>query len=47
MQNIPVRQERGAELRRMFVAEEGWLLVDADTPKLNCAFLRTSQMTPA
>ncbi len=39
MQNIPVRQERGAELRRMFVAEEGWLLVDADYSQIELRIL--------
>lgn len=39
MQNIPVRQERGAELRRMFVAEDGWLLVDADYSQIELRIL--------
>jgi DNA polymerase-1 len=30
LQNIPVRTELGAELRKMFVAPKGWKLVDAD-----------------
>lgn len=39
MQNIPVRQERGAELRRMFVSEDGWLLVDADYSQIELRIL--------
>ncbi len=30
LQNIPIRTELGRELRRAFVAQAGWLLVDAD-----------------
>lgn len=37
LQNIPVRTELGAELRKMFVAPAGRVLVDATTPRLNCA----------
>ncbi|MBE6935126.1 MAG: DNA polymerase I [Ruminococcaceae bacterium] len=39
MQNIPVRQERGAELRRMFVAEPGWRLIDADYSQIELRIL--------
>ena len=39
MQNIPVRQERGAELRRMFVAEPGWQLIDADYSQIELRIL--------
>lgn len=30
LQNIPIRTEMGRQLRRVFVAREGWKLVDAD-----------------
>ncbi|MEN1759732.1 DNA polymerase I [Anoxynatronum sibiricum] len=30
LQNIPVRTEMGRQLRRVFVAREGWQLIDAD-----------------
>ena len=32
LQNIPVRTELGGEIRKMFVARPGWVLVDADCP---------------
>ena len=39
LQNIPVRRELGAELRRMFVAEDGNLLVDADYSQIELRLL--------
>ena len=30
LQNIPVRTEMGRQLRRVFIAREGWRLIDAD-----------------
>jgi DNA polymerase-1 len=40
LQNIPVRGRR-KEIRKSFVAEEGWYLLSADYSKLNCAFSLT------
>lgn len=39
LQNIPVRTERGRELRRFFVADEGCLLVDADYSQIELRVL--------
>ncbi|NMA07886.1 MAG: DNA polymerase I [Clostridiales bacterium] len=39
LQNIPVRKALGAELRRMFVAPEGWVLVDADYSQIELRLL--------
>ena len=39
LQNIPVRTELGAEMRHMFVAEEGKLLVDADYSQIELRLL--------
>lgn len=39
LQNIPVRQELGRELRRFFRAREGWLLVDADYSQIELRVL--------
>jgi len=39
LQNIPVRQELGSELRRMFVAKEGCVLVDADYSQIELRVL--------
>ncbi len=39
LQNIPVREELGRELRRMFVAREGCVLVDADYSQIELRIL--------
>ncbi|MCI9415252.1 MAG: DNA polymerase I [Clostridiales bacterium] len=39
LQNIPVRQELGRELRRFFRAREGWTLVDADYSQIELRVL--------
>ena len=39
LQNIPVRKELGSEIRKMFVAEDGWVLVDADYSQIELRVL--------
>ena len=39
LQNIPVRTELGAEIRKMFVPREGWVLVDADYSQIELRVL--------
>ena len=39
LQNIPVRQELGRELRRFFRAPDGWVLVDADYSQIELRVL--------
>ena len=39
LQNIPVRTELGSEIRRMFVAKPGWVLVDADYSQIELRVL--------
>jgi len=39
LQNIPVRTELGRELRRCFVAREGWVFVDADYSQIELRVL--------
>ena len=39
LQNIPVRTERGKELRRFFCTQEGWVLVDADYSQIELRIL--------
>lgn len=39
LQNIPVRTELGRELRRFFIAKDGWVLVDADYSQIELRVL--------
>ena len=39
LQNIPVRKELGAEIRKMFVPREGWVFVDADYSQIELRVL--------
>lgn len=39
LQNIPVKTEEGRELRKVFVAEEGYVLVDADYSQIELRVL--------
>ncbi len=39
LQNIPVRTELGAKIRKMFVPREGWVLVDADYSQIELRVL--------
>lgn len=39
LQNIPVRSERGREMRRFFCAADGWTLVDADYSQIELRVL--------
>ena len=39
LQNIPVRTELGAQIRTMFVAPPGWVLVDADYSQIELRLL--------
>lgn len=39
LQNIPVRTDVGRELRRFFIAEDGWTLVDADYSQIELRVL--------
>lgn len=39
MQNIPTRTELGRELRKMFVADEGYVLIDADYSQIELRVL--------
>lgn len=39
LQNIPVRTELGAEIRKMFVPQDGWVFVDADYSQIELRVL--------
>lgn len=39
LQNIPVRTELGREMRKFFVAKDGWVLVDADYSQIELRVL--------
>lgn len=39
LQNIPVKTELGREMRRFFIAPEGWVLVDADYSQIELRLL--------
>lgn len=39
LQNIPVRTELGAQMRKMFVPQPGWVLVDADYSQIELRVL--------
>ena len=39
LQNIPTRTDLGSEIRRMFLPEEGWVLVDADYSQIELRLL--------
>ena len=39
LQNIPVRTEMGSEIRKMFIPQPGWVLVDADYSQIELRVL--------
>jgi DNA polymerase-1 len=47
LQNIPIRTERGREIRRAFVADDGWLLLAADYSQVELRVLAHISGDPA
>ncbi|MCQ2457194.1 MAG: DNA polymerase I [Clostridia bacterium] len=47
LQNIPVRTEEGREIRRAFVPEDGWVLVDADYSQIELRLMAHFSGDPA
>ena len=47
LQNIPVRTELGREMRRFFIAEPGWVLLDADYSQIELRVLAAISGDPA
>ncbi|MBR7092500.1 MAG: DNA polymerase I [Clostridia bacterium] len=47
LQNIPVRQPLGREMRRFFVARDGWTLCDADYSQIELRVLAHMAQDPA
>jgi DNA polymerase-1 len=47
LQNIPIRTEQGRQVRRAFVAEEGWLLLGADYSQVELRVLAHISHDPA
>ena len=46
LQNIPIRTEQGRQVRRAFVAEEGWLLLTADYSQVELRVLAHVSQDP-